>query len=103
MSEPERNETGRNETARPGVVPDVVPDLVLDLRGARCPVPVLKLEAALRRAAPGDRITLLSDDPIARVDVPYAVSSRGHVLKETERTGETVRFTVIASGDAATR
>lgn len=57
---------------------DVPADLIIDARALRCPLPVLKLEAALRAMVPGGRLRLLSDDPIAAVDVPYFCEQAGH-------------------------
>ncbi|ADM10053.1 hypothetical protein PB2503_10004 [Parvularcula bermudensis HTCC2503] len=54
------------------------PDLRLDLRGLRCPLPVLRLEATLRAAAPGTRIELSTDDPLAKIDIPHAARQGGH-------------------------
>lgn len=44
----------------------------LDLTGLRCPIPVIRLEAALRRLLPGERLEVLADDPLARIDLPHA-------------------------------
>jgi tRNA 2-thiouridine synthesizing protein A len=56
---------------------------VVDARGHRCPVPTLRLRRALEAAASGDRLLLLADDPMARIDVPYFLSEAGHILVET--------------------
>lgn len=50
----------------------------LDLTGYRCPIPVIRAEAALRRMRPGDQITVLADDPIALVDIPHFCAGAGH-------------------------
>ncbi|MFV4649198.1 sulfurtransferase TusA family protein, partial [Mycobacterium tuberculosis] len=42
---------------------------VVDARGHRCPTPTLRLRRALERAAPGEVVELLADDPMARIDV----------------------------------
>ncbi|WP_198912262.1 sulfurtransferase TusA family protein [Parvularcula mediterranea] len=49
----------------------------LDLRGLRCPIPVIRLEAAMRALPQGTTIEVLADDPIARVDLPHAARSAG--------------------------
>jgi tRNA 2-thiouridine synthesizing protein A len=49
----------------------------LDLRGLRCPLPVLKQEAAMRRMLPGERLLVIADDPLAKVDLPHAARSAG--------------------------
>lgn len=64
--------------------PRDAPHVSLDLRGARCPVPVLRLDKAMREGAAG--VDLTTDDPVARVDVPDLCAQRGwrcEVLSET--------------------
>lgn len=56
--------------------------VILDLMGLRCPLPVLRLEARARRLAPGTILEVLTDDPIARVDIPHAMSRAGHACIE---------------------
>jgi tRNA 2-thiouridine synthesizing protein A len=50
----------------------------LDLTGYRCPIPVIRAEAELRRMRPGEQVTILADDPIAAVDIPHFCGSAGH-------------------------
>ena len=75
---------------------------VIDARGHRCPTPTLKLGRALREAAPGTRIELIADDPMARIDVPHFVAQSGHVLDQIEEDGPALRFRVTRSGAAPT-
>lgn len=56
---------------------------VIDARGLRCPMPTLKLAKALRAAA-GAEVTLLADDPMARVDVPHFCGEAGIELLAVE-------------------
>lgn len=51
--------------------------MIVDARGHRCPTPSLRLQKAMRGAAPGDRLTLLATDPMARIDVPHLMSGLG--------------------------
>ncbi|MDP1778093.1 MAG: sulfurtransferase TusA family protein [Brevundimonas sp.] len=51
--------------------------MIVDARGHRCPTPGLKLQKALRGAAPGARLTLLATDPMARIDVPHLIAGLG--------------------------
>ncbi len=60
-----------------------LPARVVDARGHRCPVPTLRLRRALETAASGERVRLLADDPMARIDVPYFLSEAGHVLVDS--------------------
>ena len=77
-------------------------DVAIDALGLRCPLPVLKLEAALRRAPPGHRIAVRTDDPVATLDVPHAAKSGGHAC---ERTGDAPCVFVVTRGpdDSAAR
>ena len=57
-------------------------DRLIDARGHRCPVPTLRLRRALEEAAPGSRVRLLADDPMARIDVPHFAASAGATVVE---------------------
>jgi len=50
---------------------------LVDAAGYRCPMPVLLLERALRRMAPGERIRIVADDPVAAVDIPHFAKAAG--------------------------
>jgi len=55
---------------------------LVDARGHRCPVPTLRLRRALEEAAPGGRVRLLADDPLARIDVPHFAAGAGATVVE---------------------
>lgn len=56
--------------------------ILVDARGHRCPVPTLRLRRALEAAAPGARVRLLADDPMARIDVPHFAGGIGAEILE---------------------
>jgi len=68
--------------------------ILVDARGHRCPVPTLRLRRALERAAPGQVVRLLADDPLARIDVPHFVSGEGFRLLSSTREGAILVFEV---------
>ena len=68
--------------------------LVIDARGHHCPVLTLKLQKAMERMAPGARARLLTDDPMAKVDVPHFCNEAGHTLISAEPFEAAVAFTV---------
>lgn len=78
--------------------PDQQPQIVVDARGHRCPIPTLRLRKALEAAAPGTRVRLLADDPMARIDVPHFLAESGHVLIATAHEGAALDFTVERRG-----
>lgn len=55
-----------------------------DWRGHRCPLPVIKTEAALRGLAPGDSILVAVDDPLAEIDLPHYCRVAGHDIERIE-------------------
>jgi tRNA 2-thiouridine synthesizing protein A len=53
---------------------------VLDLRGLRCPQPVLRARKALHKIAVGDSLVLECTDPLTVVDIPVFANQTGHTL-----------------------
>ncbi|MEO1252817.1 MAG: sulfurtransferase TusA family protein [Pseudomonadota bacterium] len=66
----------------------------LDLTGYRCPVPVIRLESALRRMAEGRQVTVFADDPIAAIDIPHSCREAGHGVERLPDEGGTCVFLV---------
>ncbi|NEX91851.1 sulfurtransferase TusA family protein [Caulobacter sp. 17J65-9] len=67
---------------------------LVDARGHRCPAPTLRLRRAMETTPPGGLVTLLADDPMARVDVPHFARQAGFELVETREEGRAIAFTV---------
>lgn len=81
---------------------DTQPDAALDLRGYRCPIPVLKARRRLETMSAGERLEILADDPVAKIDMPHFCAGAGHVLERaTERDGALVF--VIRKGEDVRR
>lgn len=74
--------------------------VVVDARGHRCPVPTLKLRRALETA---EEVTLLADDPMARIDVPHFCAQVGAELTESREAGAALSFVVRAAQAASRR
>ena len=70
------------------------PATLVDARGHRCPTPTLRLRRALERASPGERILLLADDPMAKIDVPHFIGQTDADLVGTSADGAVLRFLV---------
>ena len=68
---------------------------VLDLRGLRCPQPVLRAKKALRGLAAGDALVLECTDPLTVIDVPHFCNQTGHQLSGQARKGEVYVFTIV--------
>ncbi len=60
----------------------------LDLTGLKCPLPALYARRALERAMPGSTIEVVSDDPLAGLDIPHMCRQEGYeVLSNVRREG----------------
>ncbi len=66
---------------------------VLDVRGLKCPLPVLRANKAMKARAAGDILEVLATDPAAPQDFVSFCETTGHQLLES-RESEGV-FTMI--------
>jgi tRNA 2-thiouridine synthesizing protein A len=69
-------------------------DLDVDARGLLCPLPILRLHRALRRAPAGTVARLLATDPAAVEDVRAFCRERGHELLSMDHSGDVYSFHV---------
>jgi len=68
---------------------------ILDLRGLRCPQPVLRAKKALRSMPLGGLLVLECTDPLTVIDVPHFVNQTGQILQEQERVGALYVFRIL--------
>lgn len=73
---------------------------LLDLRGLKCPLPVLRAEKRLAQLPVGARLALLATDPVARIDIPLYCRQHGHNCRLTEA-GDTLHFDIRKGGATA--
>jgi TusA-related sulfurtransferase len=50
-------------------------EIEIDVRGETCPVPLVEVRKALRKAAPGDVLRVLGTHPSSRREIPMAVEA----------------------------
>ncbi|GAA0636568.1 sulfurtransferase TusA family protein [Brevundimonas lenta] len=72
--------------------------MIVDARGHRCPTPSLKLQKAIHQSGPGERITLLATDPMARIDVPYLMTDLGGRVVEIQEAEGVLTIVVETPG-----
>ena len=70
-------------------------DIILDLRGLRCPQPVLRAKKALRGMPKGGVLVLEITDPMTVIDVPLFARQTGHPLVEQTRHGDLYVFKLV--------
>lgn len=80
----------------------VNPTEKLDTRGLRCPLPVLRTRERLQSRAAGTLLEVLSDDPLAVLDMQAFCAKEGHdYLGHEEEPGPIWRFRVRKGGVGA--
>ena len=72
-------------------------ETTLDLKGLKCPLPVLKTRKAMTKLSSGDQLIVLTTDPMAEIDIPHYCQENGHTLVTSERTETGHRF-LLAKG-----
>lgn len=65
----------------------------LDTRGLNCPLPVLKVQKAIRSLAAGERLLVRATDPKAPDDLAQFCEATGHALVESSEVLD--HFTVV--------
>lgn len=60
----------------------------LDLRGLKCPLPALMTRRKLNGAPSGIEIRVLTDDPMAPIDVPHMCRQEGYEVISVDRDGD---------------
>jgi tRNA 2-thiouridine synthesizing protein A len=70
-------------------------ETVLDLRGLRCPQPVLRAKKALRNVPVGGTLVLECTDPLTMIDVPHFCNQTGHGLSVKQQKGKLYIFKIV--------
>ncbi len=64
----------------------------IDLRGLKCPLPALMARRALRSATAGTIIRIVTDDPMAPIDVPHMCRQENYECVSVTRDGDVARM-----------
>lgn len=67
---------------------------IYDLRGLKCPLPVLKARKRLSSMAAGSMLWVETTDPLAVIDIPHFCHEDGHKLEASERIDDCHRFLI---------
>lgn len=68
--------------------------VLYDLKGLKCPLPVLKTRRRLQTMAPGAELQIETTDPLAVIDIPHFCNENGHQLIESSKTESGHRFVI---------
>ena len=61
-------------------------EIKVDCRGETCPVPLVEVRKAVRKASPGDVIEVTGTHPASKKEIPMAVDALGLELLAVEGT-----------------
>ena len=59
-------------------------EIEIDTRGETCPVPLVECRKALKKAAPGDEVTVLGAHPASKKEIPMACKALGLEIIDVE-------------------
>jgi TusA-related sulfurtransferase len=59
-------------------------EIKVDCRGETCPVPLVEVRKALRKASPGDVVEVVGTHPASKKEIPMAVDALGLELISVE-------------------
>ncbi|MCF3639435.1 sulfurtransferase TusA family protein [Rhizobium sp. TRM95111] len=65
-----------------------------DLRGLKCPLPVLKTRKRLAAMRQGERLWVETSDALAVIDIPHFCAEDGHALESSLATATGHRFLI---------
>jgi tRNA 2-thiouridine synthesizing protein A len=65
-----------------------------DLRGLKCPLPVLRTRKALAGMRAGDVLVVTCTDPLAGIDIPALIRETGDALEETRKEAAVMTFRI---------
>lgn len=70
----------------------------LDASGLTCPLPVLKARKALLGMAAGERLEVITTDPMSVVDMPVFCAQAGHRIVSEEKRDDRFVFVIENAG-----
>ncbi|MFC2038465.1 sulfurtransferase TusA family protein [Chloroflexota bacterium] len=73
---------------------DIKADITIDLQGLLCPIPVVKINQAVKNAEVGQVIEASATDPGVLGDIPAWCRTTGNELVKMDRDGKVIRFWV---------
>ena len=68
--------------------------ILIDVRGLKCPLPVLKTARRMQPHPRGSRFLVRATDPLAAIDVPHFCTEGGHQLLASGKEGAELYFRI---------
>lgn len=71
--------------------------IIYDLRGLKCPLPVLKTRRKMKNLSVGTILNIRTTDPMSCIDIPHFCNEEQHELIKTETSGNITDFWIRKS------
>lgn len=69
----------------------------LDLRGLKCPAPVLRTKRQLKTMRAGEVLHVACTDPLSSLDIPFLAAELGHGIVKQDKVGGTFDFWIAVA------
>lgn len=66
----------------------------VNMRGLKCPLPVLKARKLLSKMAPGEELVIECTDPLTTIDIPNLLRETGDTLVSDGKKGRVLTFRI---------
>jgi tRNA 2-thiouridine synthesizing protein A len=66
----------------------------VNMRGLKCPLPVLKTRKLLMKLAPGEVLVIECTDPLTTIDIPNLLRETGDALEGSTKQGRVLSFRI---------
>jgi tRNA 2-thiouridine synthesizing protein A len=63
-------------------------EIKVDVRGETCPIPLVEMRKALKKAAPGDVIEIVGTHPASKKEIPMAANALAVKIISDEQLGD---------------
>ena len=77
-------------------------EIFLDLRGLKCPLPVLRTRKVLGTLTAGDVLVVECTDPLCEIDIPNLLRETGDEMLNFTRRGDVIVFQIRKGVAAST-
>ena len=68
--------------------------VTVNMRGLKCPLPVLKTRKLLSKMAPGEVLVIECTDPLTTLDIPNLIRETGDTLMSDSKKGRVLSFRI---------
>ena len=71
-----------------------VKGVAINMRGLKCPLPVLKTRKLLSKMAAGEVLVIECTDPLTTIDIPNLIRETGDTIEKHSKNGRVLTFRI---------